>query len=105
MSNLKQVECWTRKLPIVCSDIPPYSVHGKHMENCMLVPANTAIKSSRLVSRSVKKLVNYISFILIAIITRGFFACCSNMALSATAGQKITVSKRCTAPAVTTCCS
>lgn len=37
-SNLKQVECWTRKLPIVCSDIPPYNVDGKHEENCMLVP-------------------------------------------------------------------
>lgn len=36
-SNLKQVECWTRKLPIVCSNIPPYNVHGKHMENCILV--------------------------------------------------------------------
>lgn len=38
-SNLKQVECWTRKLPIVCSDIPPYNVHGKHMENCVLIPS------------------------------------------------------------------
>jgi len=38
-SNLKQVECWTRKLPIVCSDIPPYNIHGKHMENCVLIPA------------------------------------------------------------------
>jgi glycosyltransferase involved in cell wall biosynthesis len=37
-SNLKQVECWTRKLPIVCSDMPPYNVHGKHMENCVLIP-------------------------------------------------------------------
>jgi hypothetical protein len=37
-SNLKQVECWTRKLPIVCSDIPPYNVHGRHMENCVLIP-------------------------------------------------------------------
>jgi len=36
-SNLKQVECWTRKLPIVCSDIPPYNIHGKHMENCVLI--------------------------------------------------------------------
>lgn len=36
-SNLKQVECWTRKLPIVCSDIPPYNVHGRHMENCVLI--------------------------------------------------------------------
>jgi glycosyltransferase involved in cell wall biosynthesis len=38
-SNLKQVECWTRKLPIVCSDISPYNVDGKHMENCILIPA------------------------------------------------------------------
>ncbi len=38
-SNLKQVECWTRKLPIVCSDIPPYNVHGRHMENCILIPS------------------------------------------------------------------
>jgi len=37
-SNLKQVECWTRKLPIVCSDIPPYNIDGKHMENCVLIP-------------------------------------------------------------------
>jgi len=37
-SNLKQVECWTRKLPIVCSDMPPYNVHGRHMENCVLIP-------------------------------------------------------------------
>jgi len=37
-SNLKQVECWSRKLPIVCSDIPPYNVHGKHEENCILIP-------------------------------------------------------------------
>jgi len=38
-SNLKQVECWTRKLPIVCSDIAPYNVDGRHMENCVLIPA------------------------------------------------------------------
>ncbi|MFW6246599.1 MAG: hypothetical protein ACOC22_00285, partial [bacterium] len=37
-SNLKQVECWTRKLPIICSDIPPYNVDGKHMQNCILIP-------------------------------------------------------------------
>jgi glycosyltransferase involved in cell wall biosynthesis len=37
-SNLKQVEVWTRKLPIICSDIPPYNVDGKHMKNCILVP-------------------------------------------------------------------
>jgi glycosyltransferase involved in cell wall biosynthesis len=37
-SNLKQVECWTRKLPIVCSDVIPYNVHGRNMENCILIP-------------------------------------------------------------------
>ncbi len=37
-SNLKQVECISRKLPIVCSDLPPYNVDGKHMENCVLIP-------------------------------------------------------------------
>lgn len=43
-SNLKQVECWTRKLPIVCNDIPPYNVHGRHMENCMLVPNKSNVR-------------------------------------------------------------
>jgi glycosyltransferase involved in cell wall biosynthesis len=38
-SNLKQVECWTRKLPIVCSGIPPYDVDGRHLENCVLIPS------------------------------------------------------------------
>lgn len=37
-SNLKQVECWTRKIPIVCSDIPPYNIDGVHERNCLLVP-------------------------------------------------------------------
>lgn len=37
-SNLKQVECWTRKIPIVCTDIPPYNVDGRNMENCVLIP-------------------------------------------------------------------
>lgn len=37
-SNLKQVEAWSRKLPIVCSDMPPYNVDGKHMHNCILIP-------------------------------------------------------------------
>jgi glycosyltransferase involved in cell wall biosynthesis len=36
-SNLKQVECWTRKLPIVCSDVVPYNVYGVDNHNCMLV--------------------------------------------------------------------
>jgi glycosyltransferase involved in cell wall biosynthesis len=37
-SNLKQIECWTRKLPIICSDMSPYDVDGRHMENCILIP-------------------------------------------------------------------
>lgn len=37
-SNLKQVECWSRKIPIVCSDIPPYNVDGVDGENCLLIP-------------------------------------------------------------------
>lgn len=37
-SNLKQVECWSRKLPVVCTDVIPYNVHGRHMENCILIP-------------------------------------------------------------------
>ena len=37
-SNLKQVEVWSRRLPIVCSDIPPYNVDGVHMKNCILIP-------------------------------------------------------------------
>lgn len=37
-SNLKQVEVWSRRLPIICSDIPPYNVDGVHMKNCMLIP-------------------------------------------------------------------
>ena len=36
-SNLKQVECWSRKIPIVCSDIPPYNVDGVHEHNCILI--------------------------------------------------------------------
>jgi glycosyltransferase involved in cell wall biosynthesis len=39
-SNLKQVECWSRKLPILCTDIPPYNVDGKHMENCILIKSD-----------------------------------------------------------------
>lgn len=37
-SNLKQVEVWTRKMPIICTDIPPYNVDGVHMKNCILIP-------------------------------------------------------------------
>ena len=37
-SNLKQVECWSRKIPIVTTDIPPYNVDGVHEHNCILIP-------------------------------------------------------------------
>lgn len=37
-SELKQTECWSRRLPIVCSDVIPYNVHGEHMKNCVLIP-------------------------------------------------------------------
>ena len=44
-SNLKQVECWSRKLPMICSGIPPYSTHGRNMENCILIkPASNAYR-------------------------------------------------------------
>jgi len=54
-SNLKQVECWTRKLPVVCSDIPPYNVHGKHMENCILIPSKK--NARKYWQRYLKKLI------------------------------------------------
>jgi len=37
-SNLKQVEAYTRKLPVVCSDVIPYNVDGVSYENCILIP-------------------------------------------------------------------
>lgn len=37
-SNLKQVECWSRKIPIVTTDIEPYNVDGINGENCILIP-------------------------------------------------------------------
>ncbi|MFW6243365.1 MAG: hypothetical protein ACOC2W_04330, partial [bacterium] len=37
-SSLKQIEAWTRKLPVVCSDVIPYNVDGVHMHNSLLVP-------------------------------------------------------------------
>lgn len=43
-SNLKQVECWSRKLPIVCSDMIPYNVEGRHLENCILIPTEKNAK-------------------------------------------------------------
>jgi len=56
-SNLKQVECWTRKLPIVCSDIPPYNVHGKHMENSVLIPMEMPKKAHKYWVKYLKKLI------------------------------------------------
>jgi len=37
-SNLKQVEAFSRKLPIVCTDIPPYNIDGINNKNCLLIP-------------------------------------------------------------------
>jgi len=54
-SELKQTECWTRKLPIVCSDIPPYNVHGRNMENCILIPAEKNAKKYWI--KALKKLI------------------------------------------------
>lgn len=54
-SNLKQVECWSRKIPIVCSDIPPYNVDGVHEENCILIPAKK--NSDKYWYKELKKLI------------------------------------------------
>lgn len=54
-SNLKQVECWSRKLPIVCTDIPPYNIDGKNMENCVLIPP--VLNSYKHWQKQMKKLV------------------------------------------------
>ena len=53
-SNLKQVECWSRKLPLICTDIPPYNVDGIHMRNCILVPYNR--KSGKQWGKAIKLL-------------------------------------------------
>ena len=55
-SNLKQVECWSRKLPLICTDIPPYNVDGVHMKNCILIPY--AKKSGKAWGKAIKLLVN-----------------------------------------------
>jgi len=54
-SNLKQIEAFSRKIAIICSDIPPYNVHGKHMKNCILVPA---AKGDRGWTKAIKRLIN-----------------------------------------------
>jgi len=53
-SNLKQVEVWTRKIPIICSDIPPYNVDGVNMKNCILIPVGK--NSGKDWAKAVKKL-------------------------------------------------
>jgi glycosyltransferase involved in cell wall biosynthesis len=53
-SNLKQVECWSRKLPIVCSDMPPYNIFGKNNENCILIKTE---KNTRDWKNALKKLI------------------------------------------------
>ncbi|NJO65107.1 MAG: glycosyltransferase family 4 protein [Richelia sp. RM2_1_2] len=48
-SNLKQVECWSRRIPIVCTDIPPYNVDGVDDENCLLIPwAKNNLRNKRI---------------------------------------------------------
>jgi glycosyltransferase involved in cell wall biosynthesis len=54
-SNLKQVECWTRSLPIICSDVAPYNVDGRHMENCILIPSKT--NSNKFWAKYLKRLI------------------------------------------------
>lgn len=54
-SNLKQVECWSRKIPVICSDIPPYDVDGKHMENCVLIPVQK--NAHKYWKKALKKLI------------------------------------------------
>lgn len=53
-SNLKQVECWSRKLPLICTDIPPYNVDGVHMKNSILIPY--ARKSGKQWGKAIKLL-------------------------------------------------
>ncbi len=50
-SPLKQVEVWSRKLPIICSDMAPYNVDGVHMKNCILIP----YKKNGLINRKVDR--------------------------------------------------
>jgi len=54
-SNLKQVECWSRKLPIVCSDMAPYNIDGKNEENCILI--STKNNSHKYWKKALKRLI------------------------------------------------
>jgi glycosyltransferase involved in cell wall biosynthesis len=46
---------WSRKLPIICTDIPPYNVDGVHMKNCILIPYKK--NNDRDWYKAIKKLV------------------------------------------------
>lgn len=54
-SNLKQVEAFSRKLPIVCSGIQPYTEDGRNWENCVLIPDKK--NNAREWYRALKKLI------------------------------------------------
>ena len=54
-SNLKQVEAFSRKLPIVCSGIQPYTEDGRNWENCVLIPNKK--NQARDWYRALKKLI------------------------------------------------
>lgn len=54
-SNLKQVECWSRRLPIICNDMKPYNVDGVDGENCLLIPNKLNIHKEWF--KAIKKLI------------------------------------------------
>lgn len=54
-SNLKMVEAWSRKLPVVCSDLEPYNIDGENMVNCILIP--NKINNKKFWYRELKKLI------------------------------------------------
>ncbi|MFW5847911.1 MAG: glycosyltransferase [bacterium] len=54
-SNLKLVEAMSRKIPVICSDMPPYNVDGIHMKNSLLVENKK--NSWKDWAKSIKKLI------------------------------------------------
>lgn len=54
-SNLKQVECWTRKIPVVCTDIVTYNVDGVDGRNCFLIPPSK--NADKKWFKAIKKLI------------------------------------------------
>lgn len=54
-SNLKQVECWSRKIPIICSDVTAYNVDGVDMKNCILIPYKK--NAAKYWTKAMKKLI------------------------------------------------